>query len=74
VRSDAQDGRDYDLNNLTWMWNITAEADRRIVEQNQLGIDSKFYEPGPYAIPIEKLTARFGKWYLQQISSVKDLP
>jgi len=69
VRGDAEAGKDYDLDKLTWMWNVTAEADRRIVEQNQLGVESKFYAPGPYALPIEKLTARLSHWYLQQMSS-----
>jgi phenylpropionate dioxygenase-like ring-hydroxylating dioxygenase large terminal subunit len=73
VRSDAKEGIDYDLGNLTWLWDITAAADRKIVEQNQLGIDSKFYQPGPYAMPIEILTARLCKWYLNQMSSIENL-
>ncbi len=67
VRGGAREGVDYDLARLTWLWKVTSEADKRIVEQNQLGIRSRFYEPGPYA-PMEENTRRYIEWYLGEIA------
>jgi phenylpropionate dioxygenase-like ring-hydroxylating dioxygenase large terminal subunit len=67
VRGDAQAGDDYDLDRLTWLWRVTSEADKRIIEQNQLGVNSRYYEPGPYA-PMEQNTSRYIAWYLREIA------
>ncbi len=67
VRGDAREGADYDLGRLTWLWRVTSEADKRIIEHNQLGVNSRYYEPGPYA-PMETSTRRFTEWYLQEIA------
>ncbi|MEJ2535052.1 MAG: aromatic ring-hydroxylating dioxygenase subunit alpha, partial [Gammaproteobacteria bacterium] len=37
VRGDAREGRDYDLERLTWLWHVTTEADKRIIEHNAAG-------------------------------------
>lgn len=68
VRGDAVDGDDFDVDRLTWLWRITAAADQRIVEANQQGVASRFYEPGPYALPIENSTNRLIDWYLASIA------
>ena len=67
VRGDAREGIDYDLGRLTWLWRVTSEADKRIIEHNQLGVNSRYYEPGPYA-PMEANTRRFTEWYLAAIA------
>ncbi|MBI1776841.1 MAG: aromatic ring-hydroxylating dioxygenase subunit alpha [Proteobacteria bacterium] len=67
VREGAREGVDYDLGRLTWLWKVTSEADKRIVEQNQLGVSSRFYEPGPYA-PMEENTRQYIDWYLAEIA------
>ena len=67
VRGDAREGVDYDLDRLTWLWRVTSEADKRIIEQNQLGVNSRYYEPGPYA-PMESSARRFIAWYLREIA------
>ncbi len=67
VRGDAREGVDYDRERLTWLWRVTSEADKRIIEQNQLGVASRYYEPGPYA-PMEHNTRRYVAWYLREIS------
>jgi Rieske 2Fe-2S family protein len=59
----AVEGRDYDVAALTWLWDVTTIADKRIIERNQLGIDSRFYEPGPLS-PMEDFTHRFLEWYV----------
>jgi Rieske 2Fe-2S family protein len=63
VRGDAVAGIDYDVDRLTWLWRITSEADKRIIELNQQGINSRWYEPGPYS-PMEQHAARFVQWVL----------
>ena len=63
VRGDAEAGKDYDLDRLTWLWRVTTDADKAIIEKNQQGIDSRYYRPGPYA-PMEDYTLNFRDWYL----------
>ncbi len=67
VRGDARAGADYDPDRLTWLWKVTSEADKRIIEQNQLGVNSRYYEPGPYT-PMEQNTRRYVEWYLREIA------
>jgi phenylpropionate dioxygenase-like ring-hydroxylating dioxygenase large terminal subunit len=67
VRGDAREGIDYDLEKLTWLWKVTSEADKRIIEENQRGVDSRYYEPGPYA-PMEQNTRRYVGWYLGELA------
>lgn len=67
VHGDAREGRDYDRGKLTWLWKVTSEADKRIIEHNQLGVNSRFYRPGPYA-PMEYNTIAYVDWYLGEIA------
>ncbi len=66
VRDDAEEGRDYDVERLKWLWDVTTVKDKMIIENNQAGVNSRFYQPGPYA-PMEHWCARFIDWYLEQI-------
>jgi Rieske 2Fe-2S family protein len=63
VREGARAGVDYDPERLTWLWKVTSAADKRIIELNQQGINSRSYEPGPYT-PMEQHTRRFVEWLL----------
>lgn len=63
VRGDAVEGRDYQLEELKWLWDVTTIADKRIIENNATGVMSRFYEPGPYT-KMEEFTRRFIEWYL----------
>ena len=67
VRSDAREGIDYNLDDLTWLWTVTSEADKRITEENQKGVNSTYYRPGPYA-PVEQNAIRYIDWYLNEIA------
>ena len=67
VRGDAVEGVDYDLAKLTWLWRVTSEADKRITEDNQLGVNSRYYQPGPYA-PVEPNAIAWIKWYLGEVA------
>jgi phenylpropionate dioxygenase-like ring-hydroxylating dioxygenase large terminal subunit len=69
VRGDAEQGVDFDIDRLTWLWHVTAAADRKIVEANQRGVSSRFYRPGPYALPIESSTDRLIEWYLDALGT-----
>lgn len=63
VHKDAVEGVDYDVQTLTEVWQATNEEDRRLVEQNQLGVGSLGYTPGPYAPAQESGVAQFVDWY-----------
>lgn len=67
VRADAEPGRDYDVEKLAWLWTVTTDADIRIVEANQSGVNSRYYQPGPYA-PMEAYSAAFTEHYLATIA------
>ena len=68
VREDAEEGRDYDVGRLKWLWDVTTVKDKMIIENNQAGVNSRFYQPGPYA-PMEYWCVRFVDWYLERIGS-----
>lgn len=63
VHKDAVEGVDYDLETLTYVWTETNDEDRRIVEENALGIKSPAYEPGPYSEVHEGGVIQFVDWY-----------
>lgn len=62
VRGDAKEGSDYQVDELTWLWDVTTIADKRIIEANQAGVSSRFYAPGPLS-EMEDFTRRFIEWY-----------
>ena len=68
VAGEAQEGRDYEVDKLTWLWRVTSDADKRIVEENQRGVNSRFYRPGPFT-PMEKNARRYVEWYLSEIGN-----
>jgi len=67
VHRDAVEGRDYDLARLTWLWQVTSEEDKRIIEYNQAGVSSRMFVPGPYSLQ-EGHALRFVEWYLHEMS------
>jgi Rieske 2Fe-2S family protein len=64
VRADAEEGRDYDKEELIWLWDVTTHADKRIIEHNQQGVNSRYYVPGPLS-EMEEYTWKFISWYLK---------
>ena len=66
VHADALAGRDYDVARLTWLWQVTSIEDKQIIERNQEGVNSKYYEPGPYSLQ-EAYASRFVEWYLAEL-------
>ncbi|MDH5453004.1 MAG: Rieske (2Fe-2S) protein, partial [Paracoccaceae bacterium] len=69
VHKDAVEGQDYDLKRLTEVWDATNDEDRIVVEQNQLGINSPAYEPGPYSDLQESGVIQFVDWYVATLQS-----
>ena len=62
----AVEGRDFDRSRLTWLWRVTSDADKRIIEHNGRGVASNFYEPGPLS-PMESTENRWLNWYLSEL-------
>jgi Rieske 2Fe-2S family protein len=66
VDADARESDDYDCERLTWLWAVTSEQDKAIIEANAAGIRSSRYEPGPASLLESDLTS-FRNWYLALI-------
>ncbi len=66
VRADAVEGRDYDLEKLTWLWKVTTDEDKQIIEYTAAGVRSHYFKPGPLA-PMEYNELRFVRWYLDEL-------
>ncbi len=63
VHKDAVEGIDYSLDALTELLTRTNLQDRDLAENNQRGIASPGYQPGPYSPDAEALVLRFVDWY-----------
>jgi Rieske 2Fe-2S family protein len=73
VRNDAVEGVDYNPEKVSWLWRVTGEQDIKICENNQAGVNSRRYVPGPYSAN-EGLTEGFVLWYLEQTSKAPQQP
>jgi len=67
VHEEAQPGRDYDPDDLTWLWHVTPLDDERIIRHNQQGVNSQFFQPGPLA-EMEGSIRGFYESYLTMIA------
>jgi phenylpropionate dioxygenase-like ring-hydroxylating dioxygenase large terminal subunit len=67
VRGDAVEGKDYDVDELTWLWDITTHADKTIIVNNWKGIQSRYYKPGPFSAQ-ERLERSWIEWVLQELA------
>jgi Rieske 2Fe-2S family protein len=65
VHKDAVEGVDYSLDDLTAVWKATNDQDRTLAENNQLGINTPGYQPGPYSPEFEVGVLAFIDWYLR---------
>ncbi len=63
VHKEAVEGKDYTVEDLSCVWLATNREDQRVVEENQIGIRSPAYEPGPYAPAQEDGVTQFVDWY-----------
>jgi len=67
VHKDAVEGVDYDPERLRQVWDATNDQDRVLGEQNQLGINSMAYQPGPYSETFEFGVVNFMDWYSETV-------
>ncbi len=63
VRKDAVEGLDYNIDRLTYVWNATNTQDRILAENNQRGVNSMAYQPGPYSETFEFGVINFIDWF-----------
>jgi glycine betaine catabolism A len=63
VHKDAVEGVDYDVATLTDLWTKTNLEDKQLAENNQIGVNSAGYTPGPYSQEAEMLAQRFTDYY-----------
>jgi len=67
VHKDAVEGVDYDPEQLRRVWDATNDQDRQLAEENQRGINSKAYQPGPYSETYEFGVIDFVDWYAKRM-------
>ena len=67
VRDNAAEGKDYDVDELTWLWDVTTEADKTIIVNNYKGVCSRFYQPGPFS-GMERPERIYVEWLLQELA------
>ena len=67
VHKDAVEGVDYDVARLREVWDATNDQDRRLAEENQRGINSTAYQPGPYSKTYEFGVVNFIDWYSERV-------
>ena len=68
VDESAVEGKDYDVDTLIWMWDYTSQEDKKIIELNQQGVNSAFFQPGPYT-SMEEDAQRYIEWYIAAMRS-----
>jgi Rieske 2Fe-2S family protein len=69
VDADAVEGKDYELATLLPFWELTSEQDWDLCENNQAGVNSSAFTPGPYSTKREYNVIRYTDWYLHQIAT-----
>ncbi|WP_404710050.1 aromatic ring-hydroxylating dioxygenase subunit alpha [Sphingomonas sp. MMS24-J13] len=63
VHKDAIEGEDYEVDALIDLWTRTNLQDKELAENNQKGVNSPGFIPGPYSAEAESLALRFTDWY-----------
>jgi Rieske 2Fe-2S family protein len=66
------EGVDYHIENLAALWLTTNNQDIELVENNQRGVNSVGYVPGPYSEEAEALVGRFTDWYCEEALAALD--
>lgn len=72
VRGDAEEGQDYSLEDVTWLWHVTSLDDERIIRHNQEGVNSQFFRPGPLS-EMENSIRGFYDFYMNMIGNAAEL-
>ncbi len=69
VHKDAVEGADYDLSNLTAVWEATNAQDAALVARAQAGVETPGYRPGPYSPFTEAPLDDFATWYVERMTA-----
>jgi glycine betaine catabolism A len=72
VHAEAQEGKDYHLENLTGVWDATNSQDAAFVAETQRGVSSPRYEPGPLS-STEFMVDLFHRWYDERMRAALEL-
>ena len=72
VHEDAVEGVDYNVDDLIELWTKTNIQDKQLAENNQAGVNSPGYVPGPYSPDAEPLTLGFVDWYCKKAKAYLD--
>lgn len=67
VNGDAKEGKDYDVERVKALWHHTTLEDEYIITRNAAGVNSRFFEPGPYHPEFEETLQQFVDWYLHTL-------
>ena len=68
VRGDAEEGKDYNKEELMYLWDITTEADKEIIVNNRKGVESRYYQSGPFS-GMERQEKIFIEWILGELTA-----
>ncbi|MGB6310161.1 MAG: aromatic ring-hydroxylating dioxygenase subunit alpha [Steroidobacteraceae bacterium] len=74
VPKGAVEGVDYHIADLIETWTKTNAQDRELAENNQRGVNSIGYTPGPYSMEAEDYAARFAEWYRAEARAAASTP
>ena len=69
VNGDAVEGVDYEAEKVAWLWHHTSLEDEYIILRNSEGVNSRFFEPGPYHPEYEATLMEFISWYLKALAA-----
>jgi len=72
VKGTAEEGVDYDVGTLTALWDKTTREDQYIIMRNSAGVNSQFFEPGPFQPEFENVSMQFTGWYLDTLERACD--
>ena len=72
VDENAEAGKDYDPENLARVWEQTTVQDAALTEENQRGVNSAAYRPGPYSPVTEAMVSHFVGWYARRMLEFLD--
>ncbi len=67
VDEKAVEGKDYTIDRLLPIWDLTNRQDWKICEDQQAGVSSHAYTPGPFSLVRERNVAHFLDWYLGEL-------
>lgn len=69
VNGNAVEGVDYEAEKVAWLWHHTSLEDEYIILRNSEGVNSRFFEPGPYHPEYEATLMEFISWYLKALAA-----